>query len=65
VDEFVAAVTGADVKDVVANSANEKLSKEEIEGKQRVWWLLLIGALLLFVTEAVLARRTKTARVIG
>jgi hypothetical protein len=65
VDEFVAAVTGADVKDVVANAANEKLSKEEIEAKQRVWWLLLIGALLLFVTEAVLARRTKTARVIG
>lgn len=64
-DEFVAAVTGADVKDVVANAANEKLSKEEIEGKQRVWWLLLIGALLLFVAEAVLSRRTKTARVIG
>ena len=65
VDEFVAAVTGADIKDVAANAANEKLSKEEIEAKQRVWWMLLLGALALFVAEAALARRTKTARVIG
>ena len=30
-----------------------------------LWWLLLIAALLLFVTEAILARRTKMARVIN
>ncbi len=65
VDEFVAAVTGADAKDVAANAANAKLSKEEIEAKQRVWWLLLLAAAALFVAEAVLSRRTKTARVIG
>src|SRR5581483_1474615 len=64
-DEFVAAVTGADAKEGTANAATEKLSREEIEARQRVWWLLLIAALLLFVAEAILARRTKIARVIG
>jgi Aerotolerance regulator N-terminal/von Willebrand factor type A domain/Beta-galactosidase trimerisation domain len=64
-DEFVAAVTGADPKTVSAASAEEKLSKEEVESKQRAWWILLIIALLLFVAEAVLARRTKMSRVIG
>lgn len=64
-DEFVAAVTGADAKESAANAATEKLSREELEARQRVWWLLLIAALLLFVAEAILARRTKIARVIG
>jgi len=49
----------------MANAAAEKLGKEELEARQRVWWLLLIAALLLFVAEAILARRTKIARVIG
>jgi hypothetical protein len=65
VEEFVAGVTGADAKDATASAAAEKLSKEEVEARQRVWWLLLIAALLLFVAEAILARRTKIARVIG
>jgi hypothetical protein len=64
-DEFVAAVTGADAKEGTANAVAEKSSKEELEARQRVWWLLLIAALLLFVAEAILARRTKIARVIG
>jgi hypothetical protein len=41
------------------------LSKEEVESRQRVWRLLLIAALLLFITEALLARRMKMARVIN
>lgn len=65
VEEFVAAVTGADPKAASAAAANEKLSNEEIESRQRVWRLLLIAALLLFVAEGVLARRMKTARVIN
>ena len=65
VDEFVAAVTGADPKADTVAAAQGKLTNEEREAKQRVWWPLLIAALLLFVTEAVLARRTKMARVIG
>ena len=65
VEAFVTATTGADPKAVAGAAAKERLSKEEIESRQRVWRLLLIAALLLFITEAVLARRTKMARVIN
>src|SRR5215468_3741712 len=65
VEAFVAATTGADPKAADGAAAKERLSKEEIESRQRVWRLLLIAALLLFITEAVLARRTKMARVIN
>jgi hypothetical protein len=65
VDEFVAAVTGADPKAESLAAAKEKLSKEEIESRQRVWWMLLIVALLLFIAEGVLSRRLKTARIIN
>jgi hypothetical protein len=58
-------VTGADPKAEAQAAAKERLSREEIESRQRVWRLLLIAALLLFITEAVLARRMKTARVIN
>lgn len=64
VDEFIASVTGADPKAQTA-AANEKLTNEEVESRQRVWWWLLIVALLLFLTEAILSRRTRMARVIG
>jgi von Willebrand factor type A domain/Aerotolerance regulator N-terminal len=70
VDEFVASVTGADpaaaqAAGTTGAAGGEKLSNEEVESRQRVWWILLIAALLLFVAEAVLARRTKTAKMIG
>jgi hypothetical protein len=65
VEEFVAAVTGADAKTAAGAAASEKLSNEEVESRQRLWWMLLIAALLLFVAEAVLARRMKTAKVIS
>jgi Aerotolerance regulator N-terminal/von Willebrand factor type A domain len=65
VEAFVAATTGADPKPGAEAAAKERLSKEEIESRQRVWRLLLFAALLLFITEAVLARRTKMARVIN
>jgi hypothetical protein len=65
VEEFVAAVTGADAKTAAEAAANEKLTNEEIESRQRLWWTLLIAALLLFTAEAVLARRMKTAKVIS
>lgn len=64
VNEFVATMTGADPKATNA-VASEKLSNEEIEGRQRVWWWVLMAVLLLFLSEAVLARRTKIARVIN
>ena len=62
---FVTATTGADPKAGAGTAAKERLSKEEIESNQRVWQILLIAALLLFITEAVLARRMKMARVIN
>ncbi len=62
---FVTAVTGAGPKAASEAAAKERLGKEEIESRQRLWRLLLIAALLLFISEAVLARRTKTARIIN
>ncbi|MCI0336557.1 MAG: VWA domain-containing protein [Acidobacteria bacterium] len=64
-EEFISSVTGADPKSAQAAAGSEKLSNEEVESRQRLWWVLLIAALLLFVAEALLARRTKMARVIG
>jgi hypothetical protein len=65
VEAFVTSVTGADQKSAAQAAAKERLSNEEIESRQRVWQLLLIAALLLFITEAVLARRIKMARMIN
>jgi hypothetical protein len=65
IEAFVAAMTGANPNPNTAAAAQGKLSNEEIESRQRAWWMLLVAALLLFITEAVLARRMKTARVIN
>ena len=65
IDEFITSVTGADPKAASASSAEQKLSDEELESKQRVWWLMLITALILFTAEAILARRIKMAKVIN
>lgn len=63
---FTSAVTGADAQATqAAGAASTGPDKEELESRQRVWWSLLIASLALFVTEAILARRTKMARVIG
>lgn len=64
-DEFISSVTGADPKAQTAAAANEKLTNEEVESRQRVWWWLLVIALLLFLTEAILSRRTRMAKMIG
>lgn len=65
IEDFIAAVSGSESKDTSGNAIDNKLTKEEIESQQRVWWMLLIAALLLFVAEAFLARRIKMAKVIG
>jgi len=62
--EFVAGVTGGAGSAEGAN-ANRNLSGEEIEGRQRVWWSLLLVALLLLLAESFLARRTKMVKMIG
>jgi uncharacterized membrane protein len=62
--EFVAGVTGGS-GNLEASEANRRSTNEEIEARQRIWWPLLFVALLLLVTESVLARRTKMARMVG
>lgn len=68
VNEFVAGMGSGNQGTAGTSSsgaAEVKPSREEIEGKQRVWWLLLLASMLLFVSEAIIARRMKTARIIN
>jgi len=62
--EFVAGVTGG-AGSAEGADANRNLSGEEVEGRQRVWWSLLLVALLLLLAESFLARRTKMVKMIG
>jgi hypothetical protein len=45
--------------------ASGKLSEEEIESKQRLWLPLILLALLMFVSEAILARRIRIAKLVS
>jgi len=63
-NEFVVGVTGG-VGTAEGTEANRNLTGEEIEGRQRVWWALLLVALLLLLAESFLARRTKMVKMIG
>jgi hypothetical protein len=62
--DFVAGVTGGSGTGE-GSDANRNASGEEVEGRQRVWWSLLLLALLLLVAESVLARRTKMVKMVG
>jgi uncharacterized membrane protein len=62
--EFMAGVTGG-AGTGEGSEANRGLSNEEVEGRQRVWWVLLLVALLLLLLESFLARRTKMVKMIG
>jgi hypothetical protein len=62
--EFVAGVTGG-AGSAEGSEANRNLSNEEVEGRQRVWWSLLLVALVLLLAESFLARRTKMVKIIG
>ena len=63
-NEFVAGVTGG-AGSAEGNAADRNLSNEEVEGRQKVWWSLLLLALLLLLGESFLARRTKMVKMIG
>jgi hypothetical protein len=67
VKEFIAAVTGVDAQDTSRRETTTQrtATSEEIESGQRVWWMLLLAAFVLFVSEAILSRRLKTARIIN
>jgi hypothetical protein len=61
---FVAGVSGG-AGNAESSEAERKLSNEEVEGRQRVWWSLLLLALILLLTESVIARRTKVVKMVG
>jgi hypothetical protein len=62
--EFVVGVTGG-AGSAEGSAANSNLSGEEVEGRQKVWWSLLLIALILLLAESFLARRTKMVKMIG
>ena len=62
--EFLAGVTGG-AGSAEGGAANNNLSNEEVEGRQKVWWSLLLIALILMLAESFLARRTKMVKMIG
>jgi hypothetical protein len=62
--EFIAGVTGG-AGGAEGAAASQNASGEEIEGRQKVWWSLLLFALLLLLLESVLARRTKVVKMVG
>lgn len=62
--EFISGVTGG-AGAAEGTGANRNVSGEEVEGRQRVWWSLLLLALLLLLAESILARRTKMVKMIG
>jgi hypothetical protein len=62
--EFIAGVTGG-AGGAEGSEANRNLSNEEVESRQKVWWSLLLVALLLLLAESFLARRTKMVKMIG
>ncbi len=62
--QFVAGVTGG-AGSAESSLTEQRLSSEEVEGRQRVWWLLLLVALMLLLLESVLARRTKMVKMVG
>lgn len=62
--EFIAGVTGG-AGSAEGAAASQNVNGEEIESRQKVWWSLLLVALLLLLFESALARRTKMAKIIG
>ena len=62
--EFMAGITGG-AGAAEGAGANQNVSGEEIEGRQRVWWSLLLVALVLLLAESVLARRTRVVKMLG
>ena len=61
---FIAGVTGG-AGGAEGAGASQNLTGEEVEGRQKVWWSLLLVALVLLLVESALARRTKVVKMIG
>jgi hypothetical protein len=64
VEKFVASISPEAGEAAAQPAPSERLGPEEMEARQRLWLWLLVVALLLFVAEAVLARRIRIARLV-
>jgi len=64
VDELVASVSPAPGDNNAQPAQSPRLTAEEKEAKQRLWLPLLVTALLLFVAEAIIARRVRVPKLI-
>ncbi|MFY9571290.1 MAG: BatA domain-containing protein [Blastocatellia bacterium] len=64
VDEFIASISPAPGDANAKPGQSSRLTAEEKEARQRLWLPLLLTALLLFVTEAVVARRIRIPKLI-
>jgi len=62
--QFVAGVTGG-AGNAESSQADRKLSNEEVEGRQKVWWSLLLFAFVLLLAESLISRRTKVVKMVG
>jgi hypothetical protein len=63
-EEFVSSISPK-ADEQLPPTSQERQTAEELEGKQRIWLPLIILALLLFVTESILARRIRVAKLVG
>ncbi len=61
---FISSVTGGAGK-AEGREANRGFTNEEIESRQKVWWPLLFVALLLLLSESLIAQRIKVAKMVG
>jgi uncharacterized membrane protein len=61
---FINSVTGGGGK-AEGREAARNFSNEEIENRQKVWWPLLFVALLLLLTESMLAQRIRMAKMVS
>ena len=61
---FINSVTGGSGK-AAGREASRNFTNEEIENRQKVWWPLLFLALLLLVSESLIAQRIKAAKMVG
>ncbi len=61
---FISSVTGGAGK-AEGREAARNFSNEEIENRQKVWWPLLFLALLLLLTESMLAQRIKLVKMVS
>jgi uncharacterized membrane protein len=61
---FISGITGGS-GNAEGREAKRNFTNEEIENRQKVWWPLLFLALLLLVTESLLAQRIKVAKIVG